>query len=611
MATWTIQGEVGKSWNDEIKSFKDRKIEDGRFIFQSLDVDEFVFSISSGQLVSEILPDYLQKVIIYRNGERIFIGHVTNRQTYIDSNQQSCSITISGPWWWMERLHFTTKYTNTGEADENERNIAVFGTAKTGQNLKTNIELCINRMVELGVPMASTIDLIPSTVAAMADFPRITISQMTCAQAITELVGYCPDAMSYFDYSSQNPTFNIVRRKAGVLGEASAITLNANDSLIESLQINPIIEMEVKSVKLPYTSAVSGKVLFLQQEYGVDSSPLPKKQIITISGPELDTYIPNFVQQTQTASFNNETTQNIYVSNPISAVTPLTADILSIVKASLSIAHPVKLWNGGSFSLYSARNGSNYIAPTPIKATYTRDSARLINDKGETLNGYSILVSGSLPSSINITTIAASVVGYIYYKHTYDTESPPYTPPGFPSAAHTTYPLPTWWGKIEWTETMVGYTDTTQFGDKVVYGFYKFNIPVTATNFVPVGGYNEPATNTTPANTPVSSNPDYFFLQPPAGLAQFLQEAQDFIPYEGTLQIVEDDVGATRYSGCKISILNSMAEYANMNAMVSSVSMDIQGGTTIINLGQPARLDYKTFVQRLRMSGQDNIVYTS
>jgi hypothetical protein len=42
---------------------------------------------------------------------------------------------------------------------------------------------------------------------------------------------------------------------------------------------------------------------------------------------------------------------------------------------------------------------------------------------------------------------------------------------------------------------------------------------------------------------------------------------------------------------------------------VAAESLDIKSGTTTISLGQPPRYDYRTLVDRIRKTSQDNIVY--
>jgi hypothetical protein len=46
-----------------------------------------------------------------------------------------------------------------------------------------------------------------------------------------------------------------------------------------------------------------------------------------------------------------------------------------------------------------------------------------------------------------------------------------------------------------------------------------------------------------------------------------------------------------------------------MGALVAEESINIATGQTTITLGTPPRLDYRTFVDRIRKTAQDNIVY--
>jgi hypothetical protein len=131
----------------------------------------------------------------------------------------------------------------------------------------------------------------------------------------------------------------------------------------------------------------------------------------------------------------------------------------------------------------------------------------------------------------------------------------------------------------------------------VGYYYKSFSIPVVITPTA----YTSLTTLYRPA--------DYSFIQPPAGLAAFLVGAQNWLPYEGTISLVEEDVGATRYRGTKVRISNSMPEFATMDALVESESLDIATGTTTINLGAPPRNDYRNLVDKIRKTSQDNIVY--
>ena len=102
---------------------------------------------------------------------------------------------------------------------------------------------------------------------------------------------------------------------------------------------------------------------------------------------------------------------------------------------------------------------------------------------------------------------------------------------------------------------------------------------------------------------------DYTFIAPPANLASNLLAAQNFIPYEGDIMLTEQASGTTRYRGCKVNVSGSLSAHSSMAALVSSETLDLKTGETVIELGTPPRVDYRTFVDRIRKTAQDNIVF--
>jgi hypothetical protein len=135
------------------------------------------------------------------------------------------------------------------------------------------------------------------------------------------------------------------------------------------------------------------------------------------------------------------------------------------------------------------------------------------------------------------------------------------------------------------------------FGNTLWRMYYK---KVTATAYL-VSGVAAGAT--------VYQNADYSFAFPPAGLASNLLAAQNWLPYEGTIELVEQDVGTVRYRGTKINVVNSSSFLSSMGALVASESLDLATGTTSIQLGCAPRNDYRTFVSKIRKTSQDNIIY--
>jgi hypothetical protein len=568
---WTIEGEAGKAWDASTLTFEQRKIENARFDFKSLDVDTFTFRISAQTIASETLPDYTQKVVIYRDGARFFTGHVTNRQVQIDSGKQVCDITVSGPWWWMEKITFTSINTD-GTGAASERTSIQFGSYASGQDLKTSILNTIDRCVTLGVPMAGSSGSSPASCAVMTTFPRITLNQSTCAQTFSELVRLCTDAMVFFDYEPELPRIQVTRRKSG-LSVGSAQTLNFDQSTgpIVEININPSIEMEVTRVELKsVTRASDGRTQFQTQAFGTESIPLPKRSVITISGPELDTYLPNFKFDTANIGVNS-----FYSS----AVKTLVSQKIGIAENLFAGISP-----GLTYSWYNSTRcniGSLYA----ILNTFGIGSASLRASNGTSLSGYSILTSGTIPSWFTGNVVTnATFTGNIYRYHRLNDGC---------IGANNNWPLPSNWYQVPWGTTKAGFSAETN-GSYQQVSWKSFSITVTALQGSG-GTFYAPA--------------DYTFINPPTGLAQFLKESADFVPYNGSIMLRTQDVGGVGYRGRCVNISNSMPEFSSMRALVESESMIVETGETTINIGTPARFDYKTLVDRIRRTSQDNIVY--
>lgn len=587
---WTIEGEAGKAWDASTLTFEQRKIENARFEFKSLDTDTFTFRVSAQTIASETLPDYTQKIVIYRDGVRFFTGHVTNRQVQIDSGKQVCDVTVSGPWWWMERITFTATNTDATGATA-ERATLAFGTASQGQSLQTSLQAAINRSVDLGVPIAKTTTT--SLVATMTTFPRITLNQSTCGQVISELVRCCTDAMTYFDYSQETPSIQITRRRSGLpAGSASTVTFNASTDPITSIDLNPMIELEVSKVDLPYLDRDTlGRYRYQNQSHGTASSPLPKRQIITVSGPELDTFLPVDL-------FDSYQIQTTTVANSSAFILNTNGTLKSIALQFNLTSLPLTLHlSGTSVSGWSVRSSSTASNSNAyLKYASARPGARLIDSStGADITSTHVLLTTQNPpvwlAELGINVISAQLTGKFRFNHFWD----------FYYGADRRV-LPSWYESVTWDSAFFGpgvYDRPNSSGGEFQVWWTNFNQNV----------YAVPNAKAYASLTTIYRPRDYSFVFPPAGLAQFLKEAADFVPYNGTINLTQEDVGASRHTGKTLNISNSMPEFVDMRAMVKSESLVIETGETTITVGQPDRFDYRTLVDRIRKTSQDNIYY--
>lgn len=519
------------------------------------------------------LPTLRQQITLYRDGVSFFFGNVTNIRSMISSGSHEHQVTVSGPWWFLEKVPFTSDRQD-GSGKTGERISYVFGTSTAGQQLKTSIEQAIDRANQIGCPIAPISG--GSSVAAMHTFPRITLNQSTCGQVIAELVRLVPDAMTYFDYATYPAKLNVVRRPT-----CASTTFDQDTSPITSIDINPTIELEVEQVTLPsVTRNTVGRTVFNVQESGSDPAgrDITKRQVITISGPELDTFLPNDLFESQTITTSGSIT-NLAHDSDGSCVSAAKTAGLSRLPINIGLER---------YTLYNARQRSG-AAPIGIGSTRIETfnvGGYSIKDKsGNILSGYSIITSGTPADWAGITTVNVTVSGLMWIKRTIDEGD------GTPNK-----PYPKYLNDAQFTYIAGGFECEQSSCDYVQYYQKAFSFSAVAT---PGGA----------GSSTVYKPADYSFINPPAGLAEFLRSTQNWIPYEGSIQLEQEDVGAVRYVGNKINIINSLPAFSTMGALVSGESLEIETGRTTINLGAPARNDYRTLVDKIRKTSQDNIVY--
>lgn len=641
---WTVQGESGKAWDATVRTLEQAQIVGANVAFNSLAADEFSFSVFPQSVSSSTIPDLGQKITLFRNGVRFFHGHVSTAKSSIDASSEQFHIVVSGPWWWMERINFTEVQTSSS-GNTDERLSYVFGTT-SGVNLRTALISAINRSIALEVPIAL------GDVATFFDIPRVTLNQSNCAQVVTELVRVCPDAMVYFDYSFDTPKINITRR--GVCPE-TAITVGT--SPVTSIQIEPVIELQVSKVDLPYLDRDRrGRARFQRQSSGTASKG--KVHLLTVSGPELDTFLPNDAFDFASVKV---TTLSGAIEQKIASDYNATYGSIGIQTSGYVFSTITYVVNGFNINRYTIRSARTKEIGTPIMfgddfkgspPDWMIKQAGLV--EAEVIGG---IWAWSTGATIDYEQRIAlnNIVGGDFYQFL---DGVYYTGKNFssngpkiwlmPSATATQYTNRTAYvvGSANSNTTtkinidiggMAPWFDDGFIGEQILFLALDGKDTTTyITANVTVTGYN-PSTKVI-THTPIHPtktnyhaltsdttygyyyyvkfpNPryykdsDYSFVAPPAGFSDNLLAAQNFLPYSGSVTLVEQDAGSTRYCGTKVNIYNSSSNLSSIGALVASESIDIATGTTTITVGSPPRLDYRTLTDKIRKTPQDNIIY--
>jgi hypothetical protein len=503
------------------------------------------------------LPSLRQEMALYRDGVRFFHGNVTNVRSFIRGDSQEHQVTVSGPWWFLEKVPFTSQIED-GTGISAERISFVFGSASLGQDLKTSIESVINRSNALGCPIANIAG--GSTVTAMQEYPRITLNQSTCGQALAELIRLVPDAMVYFDYSVKPAAMRVVRRPT-----CATTTFNEDTSPITSIDINPVVELEVSQVTLPAVDRNTlGLTIFNNQTSGTapTGKDITKRQVITIAGPELDTFLPNDLFDSQTI---------VKTSDIATLAHDYDSALVEAAKFSGQTRIPINI-NGGTVQVFNqgAVAGSAVIFPFKI-----------IDKKGINLVNHRFITSGQPADWTSIPYVECTVSGTMLYT--------------FNHGINNTLRYGDWVQAAGLSVLLFG-KNIVSGGDYVTYFTKSFSF----------SGF---ATPEAAGSVTLYKPADYSFINPPTGLADFLRETQNWLPYAGEIVLEQEDVGATRYVGTKVNITNSLASFSTMGALVSGETIEIESGRTTIQLGPPPRNDYRTLVDKIRKTSQDNISY--
>jgi len=423
-------------------------------------------------------------------------------------------------------------------------------------------------------------------IATFFQVPRITLNQSTCAEIISELIRLCPDSMVYFDYSTELPKCNITRR-----GVCSTSTISIGSSPVTNIDVSPIVELKVSEVKLPYLIRnQDGSKAYVSQNAGISVNG--EGQIITMSGKELDTFLPKDQLNSFTAS---DTTTNFtqYLLEHDSSISSILNTYGSGALSSMQVGGYVTGYSSLSTSSYGGGSIHTY---SGVPVTYSIAGISAYNQAGTAIAASGTITTvSSLPAwataqglSIQQITVRGEVgVSYpvSYYKFSGG------------SSTYAFYSAPAWVaaGGFTITRYYTGYDPT--------YGYYTYELAkksITCTAYL-ISGVAAGAT--------VYQNADYSFAFPPPNLAANLLAAQNWLPYEGTIELVEQDVGAIRYRGTKVNIAGSTSALSSMGALVASESLDLGSGTTSIQLGCAPRNDYRTFVSKIRKTSQDNIIY--
>ena len=555
---WTIAGEAGKVIDATVRPLPALRVQGLSVDFESLGDDTMVYDVwlKSVAEIDTYVPEWGQEMSLYLNGDRYFVGHVTGRQPRFSADRWGYTITVSGPWYFLREISIQSE-TPDQSGEEATRAMFLFPSGSVTDHLATVFAAAI----AAGVPVQL------GSIATCFDVPRLSLREMSFGEAIAELMRWIADGLVYIDYSGSGlPAVGMQRRTP-----ATSITITPADVAVPDLSITPRIDLQVSSVAITFAkrATVDNKRVSLYDKYETApvSTALPSRQLITSTGPELDTWLP--------ADF----TDSVEVQS---------ASIVGHVAEALTQWHDLLAAGGiSSLAVYPSALSDTAVG---ITTSWPSDPLLIITDsEGNSLDldEYPYYLTqgdirdwwakdGIQSVSARITaTVASSVV-----------QSTTADAPDMPQ-----------WARI------VGARPSSHF---VIDGgllAVRYVWQATVSTVVPL------VKKLWAAPTTLIRKEDWGWVNPPPDLAANLLATQNWLPWEGSVPLATDAIPPGNPVGSVLNITGWVPETATMRAMISGATIKPATGQITYRLGAPARHAYRDLVNRFRQSGADKIYW--
>jgi|GEM_PF-4662711 len=551
---WTIKGEAGKAVDASTHTLPELQAEGAVVEFRSLDSDRLTWSVWLGRYgeVAGLVPDNGQKITLYRNGARFFTGNVVNPKIVAEGGRVTAQITVEGPWWWLKNMMISNVLADQAGTTK-ERAAYVFATG----GVKNHLQGLAARAIDAGAPISA------GSIADTFNIPRLSLRDMSYAEAFCELMRWVADGTLYFDYSGSDatpPALCMQRR-----GAAATVTITPSLGCFPRIEITPRLDLKLSQVKVASAerATVDNRRVtqWALQTAGTADTTRPSVQLVTTSGPEVDTYLPQ--------DFTD-------------AVVVRSAEI-GAAQIILNKEDRLRLTGGIGLSL----------GPYDDGLFATQDFPTTITDAD----------GNSLPAGYNYYLTAGETkdwwakdgIGWINARvtamiHTaIDAELPLPSP-------YTVTP-PSWYQAIGGS-MQGGYIVPDPARMRWVF-YTTVSVPFIAVK-------NDWSTDTT-----LIRQEDYAFVNPPADLAANLLASQNWLPHEGAISQAIDpgDIPAGHHLGKRVDVMELLPVHESMGALIVGQAITLRSGQVSYTLGAPARHAYRDLVNRFRQSGADNIVY--
>lgn len=223
LITWSLQviaGGVstGSAQIGQSQTLAAWGIDDVKISRRSHAVDTLTFTVTSAAFDAPELFGYLSLIALYRNGVQWFYGYVTKIPREGTADMEEMRYECSGPWFALTQVVFQQQWFSTNGVTSTliptNRSRVIFGNSVSGTKMNLGQVLsqayawCLSSYASANQPAPFQIGQTTPTLT----IPYSEITDRSCEEIVQLCLRWLPDAVTWFDYTTNPPTLNTVQR---------------------------------------------------------------------------------------------------------------------------------------------------------------------------------------------------------------------------------------------------------------------------------------------------------------------------------------------------------------------------------------------------------------
>lgn len=518
--------------------------------------DELFFSSAEKSTASPRFAHEGKITIRHQTGNNApvkwFVGWISSIPAMLNGQTERRNYKAQGPWMWFDRLVFQKIWYKAvdpsnpassvigGYRGEFILNMGANGVHQTIADQMEELVDFVNQVSTLqGGETLLQLGNCPTTLPPFSD-----VTDITCAEAVKQLLRWAPHAVTRFDYTTTPPTLHVETNLA-------TVTVAMSDAVIGDVSLTPRYDRQVERVrlKLKQNNSTNG-VSWVYDVWDIYPVP-PNGNSGTFLAPAVGGgyyYLSNAGQITKSAT-----------SPPSGGSPPPPENTFNELMLSLNLVGWTEQW------------ARAYIQSETWGTTnWLHRKLPFLNAPGSTLRSFSLVKltfqDGTVWNGVS-PILAYDIISGAAVDGLRDNSGNPVTAQTYTAVYRVNH------------ASELGSMKQDKKNDLQVVKFNAISVPT--------GTYSG-------LQSQVSGDPI------PTGLAQSLYEGLSVLQHDGSVRIKRKELSVTALMGKKLTISGGNPEWTGMT--IQSVDEEIDSAEVTVSVGVPRHLSAGDMVELLRVS---------